>query len=194
VDVLPKVDLVERVGRRDDRHQPPRGPDRGARPHPEPVQRHAEQVPRGIVDPVAPPGSPLLHSIRPIKAFFDGRHYCTLDWHLITIAYFTSAEELNLSTNNEVKAFLEATTVTFSLDGVPTPAAETTSVKAANSEFTGAVPPGEWFWRAWGNFYAPGVLPVGKHSLTGSGTDPIGSFKLDRITFYIDPVGSGACL
>ena len=141
-----------------------------------------------------PPGSPLLHSIRPIKEFFDGRHYCTLDWHLITIATFLSAEELNLSTNNEVMSFLEATTVTFSLDGVPTPAAETTSVKTANSEFTGAVPPGEYFWRAWGNFYAPGVLAVGSHTLTGSITYPIGTFRLDRIKFYIDPVGEGACL
>src|SRR5262245_36191219 len=47
-DVLPEIHLVERVGRRGDGHQPARGPDRGARPHPEPVERHAEQVPRGI--------------------------------------------------------------------------------------------------------------------------------------------------
>jgi hypothetical protein len=140
-----------------------------------------------------PPASPLLHSIRPIKEFFDGRHYCTLDWQLITIAFIASPEDVSLSTTDELKAFLEATTVTFSIDGVPTPAAETTAVKTANSGFFEVVP-GEVFWRAWGNFYAPGVLPVGKHTLTGSGTDPIESFKLDRITFYIDPVGSGACL
>src|SRR6266508_6230260 len=42
-DVLPQVHLVKRVCRRGDRHQPPRGPERGARPPPGPVERHAEQ-------------------------------------------------------------------------------------------------------------------------------------------------------
>ena len=139
-----------------------------------------------------PPASPLLHSIRPIKAFFDGRHYCTLDWHLITIALFGTPDEFGLSTQ-EFKAFLGATTITFKLDGTAIPAAESTAVKTSFFELFGSVP-GETFWRAWGNFYAPGVLPVGAHSLTGWGTDPLGTFKLDRITFYIDPAGSGACL
>jgi len=140
-----------------------------------------------------PPASPLLHSIRPIKEFFDGRHYCTLDWQLITIAFFASPEEVGLSTTQELKAFLQAITVTFQLDGVETPAAETTAVKTANSDFFGSQP-GETFWRAWGNFYAPGVLSVGSHTLTGTATDPLGTFQLDTITFFIDPVGSGACL
>lgn len=139
-----------------------------------------------------PPASPLLHSIRPIKEFFDGRHYCTLDWHLITLAIFFLPEEVSLS-SQEVRAILRASVVTFELDNVLTPAAETTAVKTANSEFFGSIP-GETFWRAWGNFYAPGVLAVGKHSLTGTFTSPIGGFKLDKITFFIDPVGSGACL
>jgi hypothetical protein len=144
-------------------------------------------------DNTIPPASPLLHSIRPIKEFFDGRHYCTLDWQLITIAFFASPEEVGLSTTQELKAFLQATTVTFLLDDVETPAAETTTVKTANSDFFGSQP-GETFWRAWGNFYAPGVLSIGEHTLTGTGTDPIGTFQLDTITFFIDPVGSGACL
>jgi hypothetical protein len=144
-------------------------------------------------DNTIPPASPLLHSIRPIEAFFDGRHYCTLDWQLISIAFFGSPEEVGLSTTGELKAFFEATTVTFNLDNVEIPAVETTSVKTAKSDFFGSVP-GVTFWRAWGNFYAPGVLTVGSHSLTGTVTFPIGTFQLDTITFFIDPVGTGACL
>lgn len=80
----------------------------------------------------------LLHSIRPIPGFFDGRHYCTLDWHLITIAFFGIPEDVGLSTSREFKAFLMATTVTFELDGIEIPAEETTAVKTANFELFGS--------------------------------------------------------
>src|SRR3990170_7535562 len=49
-DILPEVDLVVRVCRRGGSHQPPRGPACGARSHPRPVQRHAEEVGTRVVD------------------------------------------------------------------------------------------------------------------------------------------------
>lgn len=140
-----------------------------------------------------PPASPFLHSIRPIKSFFDGRRYCELDWHLVTITLGGSAEAFAVSTTQEARAIIENTQVTFKIDNVPVPAQESTAVKTFLNSLLGGVP-GESFWRAWGNFYAPAVLPVGSHSLSGSVTSPIGSFRLDRITFHIDPAGQGACL
>lgn len=140
-----------------------------------------------------PPASPFLHSIRPIKPFFDERHYCQLDWHLVTIALGGSAEGFAVSTTQEAREVLEGTEVTFKIDNAPVAPQESTAVKTSLNTFFGDVA-GESFWRAWGNFYAPAILAVGSHSLTGSVAGPIGSFKLDRITFHIDPAGQGACL
>ena len=132
-----------------------------------------------------PPADALQHSIRPIAPFFEGRHYCVLDWQLITLAIFFPPE---------LKGLAAETEYTFIIDKVPTPAMETTAVKTLlNPEFFGL--PQGWWWRAWGILSAPGALSVGRHSLAGSSTDPVfGTIKDPKITFYIDSAGEGACL
>lgn len=136
-------------------------------------------------DTTIPPAGPFYNSIRPIKPFFDGLRYCDLDWHLVTIAFLVVPGSEGL---------LEETEYTFIIDGVPTPAEETTAIKTVVSPESFGLPAGS-AWRAWGVFYAPGALSVGKHSLTGFSTDPVlGTIRDDRITFSIDPAGSGACL
>jgi len=129
------------------------------------------------------PPAAVCYSIRPIAAFFEGRHYCELDWQLVTIALFVEPG---------LRELLEQTDVTFVIDGVPVPAEETTAVKPLLEPAVYGLPPGS-LWRAWGNFHSPGDLTVGTHSLTGIVTAPIGTFHLDRIRFHIDPVGEGAC-
>lgn len=136
-------------------------------------------------DTTIPPAGPFYNSIRPIKPFFDGLRYCEMDWHLVTIAYLAEPG---------FDGVLEETQYTFIIDNVPTPAVETTVVKTIVEPESFGLPAGS-IWRAWGIFYAPGALSVGKHSLTGFSTDPVfGTIRADRITFSIDPAGSGACL
>lgn len=137
-----------------------------------------------------PPAGPFYNSIRPLAPFFDGLRYCDLDWHLVTIALFFDPEDL--PSKEEVKTTLHATEVTFVIDGVETPATETTAVKTILGE-SGL--PGQSFWRAWGIFFAPGALSIGSHTLTGFATTPDEpAMGFDQITFHIDPAGQGACL
>lgn len=134
-----------------------------------------------------PPANAVIHSIRPLP-FWDGLHYCELDWHAIAITDFASKGGA-FDTAREARKALNGERVTFELDDVLLPAEEATAVKAA----TGTR--GDTFWRAFGIFYPPGALPIGTHSLTGFGTRADGSVvDFPEIDFHIDPAGAGTCL
>jgi hypothetical protein len=120
--------------------------------------------------------------------FNNGRHLCTLDWHLLAIAFldaFPQSEDAHAQTVADFSSLV----VEIRLDGAPL-ALDTTAVKRIDPTFTEqVVGPGlAGYWEQWGAIMSPTDLAVGAHTLQLLGTVPGAP-----ITFFVDPEGSAAC-
>jgi hypothetical protein len=82
--------------------------------------------------------------------------YCSLDWHLVSVMVAW-----------EDKAGLADVEVAFDITGVDTDDLRIGPIKP----LVPRTDPPRW-WRAYGLFYAPGVLPLGTHTLTTTATFP----------------------
>lgn len=130
-----------------------------------------------------------LTTIRPIRAFFDGNHYCALDWHVIVIAIFDGGDASY--TAQEFEALRSQTSIAMTLDGQPLPTVRTASKRFLRDLTFLGITTGYYFQQ--GRVMSPDELSVGAHKLAIEETDPAGGFH-DKITFSVDPPGTGACL
>lgn len=126
-----------------------------------------------------------------INAFipWDGRHYCSLDWHTIAI-YLTDGNAPGESrTLHEIATYLSTVQVAFSLDGTPL---DTTRTPVEPNLDPGGLTDALYF--AAGRVMAPADLSVGTHTLGIVISDPGGIIDTSQITFFVDAPGTGACL
>lgn len=138
----------------------------------------------------APAFSAAADGIR-INAFraWEGRHYCSLDWHVIAINLSDGNLAGESRTRQEIAASLSAVEVVFFLDSVPLDAARTPvrpnlappNVLSDALSFTA------------GQLIAPEDISVGAHTLGIVIRDPGGVIDTSQITFVVDPEGTGAC-
>jgi hypothetical protein len=91
-------------------------------------------------------------------------------------------------TKQDAAVILDATSISFTLDGSPL-ASKRTGIKSVPdpSPFVNA------YYFNQGRVLSPDALAVGQHQLSVSITDSSGTFE-DGITFFIDAAGTGACL
>jgi hypothetical protein len=128
-----------------------------------------------------------------INAFtqWDGRHYCSLDWHVIAIFLFDGNAPGESRTPQEIATALSAMQVEYSVDGTPL---DTTRTPVKPNSDAGALGFTDSFFFAAGRVMAPADLSVGAHTLGIVISDPGGIIDTSQITFFVDPSGTGACL
>jgi len=119
---------------------------------------------------------------------FDGLHFCADDWHVIDASMYAFGPTRTFH-HRDAKSILDATPVSFTLDGQPLTTTRT-AITAAN--VPAGLPSGSIaFGVSDTRIMSPSDLAVGAHTLTlvTGGSDPFTA----TITFFIDPSGSGSC-
>jgi hypothetical protein len=127
--------------------------------------------------------------IRPFD-FFDGRHYCELDWHTIVIADIEGGDDRSF-THSDATAIIANLGVRFTLDGTPLQINETPVRAFLNPELFDLKVA---FYKQWGRVMQPSDLAPGQHTLTVDMSDASGVQGFtSAITFFVDAAGSGVC-
>ena len=122
---------------------------------------------------------------------FNGRHYCSLDWHSISVAANEGNPPGGTRTNSELRETLEGIVVRITLDGALLDTTTTAVKRTTNPERIGAV---EAFYVNAGKLMAPEDLAIGPHSAQFTGLRPGRPPQvMPAITFYIDAPGTGTC-
>jgi hypothetical protein len=147
------------------------------------INHRREEAARG-----APAPADTQIAIRPLD-FFDGRHYCALDWHTIVIA---DIEEGNRPHAEAIIADLRVQ-LTLDTNTAPLQISQTPVSRFLNPERFGLT---EAYYSQWGRVMEPSELAVGEHTLSIRMTNASGSqtFWRNTINFFIDAQGEGACL
>jgi hypothetical protein len=127
--------------------------------------------------------------IRPFD-FFDGRHYCALDWHTIVIADIEGGDRP--FSRQQAEALIADVRVQFTLDGTPLQISQTSVKRFLNPQLFGLQ---SAFYSQWGRVMESSDLAVGQHTLSVRMTNAAGSqiFFDNTINFFIDAEGTGAC-
>ena len=140
------------------------------------------------------PGDFLPDSIARIApaAQWNGRHFCSLDWHVIAVAVNEGNAVGESRTNTEIRETLSQVVIFFTLDGLPLDTTTTPVKRMNNPELRGLV---EAFSVQAGRVMAPDDLAIGQHSLRALGTRPgRPPTPMGPITFFIDAPDEGTCL
>jgi hypothetical protein len=127
--------------------------------------------------------------IRPFD-FFDGRHYCELDWHTIVIADIEGGARPY--PRQQAEALIADVRVQFTLDGSPLALTQTAIKRFNYPQLFGLE---ATFYSQWGRVMEPSDLAVGQHALRCLMTNASGSVVYfdNTINFFIDAQGTGAC-
>lgn len=128
-------------------------------------------------------------AIRPFT-FFNGRHYCVLDWHVLLIAQIEGGD--NSFTRQDAEALLGPIVQTFWIDGA-TVATERTPIKRFLRDDSGIGITAAYYFQE-GRLLSPSDLSVGAHTVRVQSSDSSGVFFDNTITIHIDAAGTGACL
>jgi hypothetical protein len=140
---------------------------------------------------VGPASNDASSGIR-ISGFVDGRHYCSLDWHVIAVTLFDGNFPGETRTPHELAAELSGFSETIYVDGVRLDTVVTPAKPSLDPEALGLV---NAFWFTTGRVLAPSDLAVGTHTLATEERDAAGNIIFpSNVTFVIDPAGVGACL
>lgn len=125
--------------------------------------------------------------------FASGAHLCADDWHVLVVYDVESVDPTNplLATRALVVDDLQATTTSWTLDGVPM-ATETLPIKAVPAAPQQSGTPTYSYTN--GTLLAPDALSVGPHTFTMVLSDPAFPTPVQTRTFIIDPSGTGRCL
>jgi hypothetical protein len=125
-------------------------------------------------------------AIKPFSgSFYDGAHYCALDWHTIMISV------VDAGPRQAFAASIAGIAISFTLDGAPLPVTQTAIKRYLNPAQLGFT---DAYYSSWGRVIAPTDLAFGAHTLGVEVSDSGGPLLIDGITFYVDPAGTGACL
>ena len=141
-----------------------------------------------VAEDVAAPQDLIGPCVIRAASQFDNLHFCANDWHVIDASMYAFGPTRTFH-YRDAKSVLDATPVSFTLDGQPL-ATTRTAVTAANVPAN--FPPGNIaFGVSDTRVMSPSDLAVGAHTLTvvTGGSDPFTA----TITFFIDPSGSGSC-
>jgi len=123
---------------------------------------------------------------------FNQKHYCALDWHVISVALLEGNRPGEIFSESEIRDRLAGRHVEFTLDGAPLATVRNSPRRIHNPEFRGFY---EAVYVQEGRIMAPEDLAVGPHVLTAIGyrvgrpTPEV----LPTVTFFVDEVGSGTC-
>lgn len=127
--------------------------------------------------------------IRPFD-FFGGRHYCSLDWHMVGMADFEGGDRS--FTRDDAENIISDLRMDLDVDGAALSLTQTPVARFLNPEGFGLE---EAYWSQWGAVLSPEQLRAGEHTLHGRLTDGSGDVLFENtISVVIDPPGSGACL
>jgi hypothetical protein len=132
------------------------------------------------------PASTQIH-IRPFD-FFDGQHYCELDWHTIVVAMIEGGDRP--FPRQQAAALIGDISVRFNLDGAPLGISQTAVKRFLNPQRFGLEAA---FYSQWGRVMQPSDLAVGQHELSIVASNSTGDFFQNTINFFIDAEGTGAC-
>jgi hypothetical protein len=145
------------------------------------VINHSDVARRGRVDQQI--------QIRPFD-FFDGRHYCALDWHTIVFADIEGGDKP--FPRQQAAALIADVDVQFKLDDAPLAVSQTAVKRFLNPQRFGLE---SAFYSQWGRVMQPSDLAASEHELSIRVTNASGSevFFENTINFFIDTEGQGAC-
>jgi hypothetical protein len=143
------------------------------------VINHSDVARRGRVDQQI--------QIRP-HPFFDGRHYCALDWHTIVVAMIEGGDRP--FPRQQAAALIADISVQLTLDGAPLAISQTAVKRFLNPQRFGLEAA---FYSRWGRVMQPSDLAVGEHELSMEASTSAGDFIQNTINFFIDADGTGAC-
>ena len=125
-------------------------------------------------------------------AGWNGRHLCSLDWHVISVAAVEGNAAGQSRTNEEIFDALSQRDADIKLDGALLDTTRTSARRTTNPENRGLV---EAFDFQEGRIMAPEDLSVGQHSVqligNRTGQPPM---VMPPVTFFIDAPGTGTCL
>lgn len=126
------------------------------------------------------------------NALWNGRHFCELDWHVVSAAISEGNQPPNQSrTVKDIRDFLDTATVDIRLDGTSIPLDRSATKRTTNPERIGATVA---FYVDFGRVMAPDEIAVGAHTLqliaSRGGRPPM---AMPPITFHIDAAGTGTC-
>jgi hypothetical protein len=149
------------------------------------IRLHSGQV-------VGPAQGAAADGVR-INAFppWDGRHYCSLDWHVISINLNDGNFPGESRSRQEIAEALSLVEVAYILDGVALELDRTAVKPNVDAAALGLV---EGFYFTSGRVMAPEELTVVQHTLRIVVTDPSGLIADSQITFVVDAAGTGACI
>lgn len=141
--------------------------------------------------------NPFENGIRPLP-WWDGLHYCEDDWHLLVLGLFFAVPD-DVASYKEANALLNVISVDFVLDGESRQATHRTVTKnfpggLGFDEDGNVIEVNRGFTQQHGEFYPPGTLSVGAHTLGATITFDGEEFSNPDITFHIDGSGTGSCL
>ena len=123
---------------------------------------------------------------------WNGRHFCSLDWHVISVAAIDGNAVGQSRTNEEIRDYLSRIELDLRLDGAPLDTLRTAIKRTTNPGFRGLV---EAFFVQEGQVIAPEGLSIGQHSLQFTGRRPGQPPNVfPPIYFFIDAAGQGVCV
>jgi len=130
----------------------------------------------------------IRFEIRPVE-FFEGRHYCVEDWHVILVAWIEGGDAS--FSRDDAYSRLNAVTLSFVLDGAPLATTRGPIKPWLNPQYF------QWetaYYFQEGRIMSPAELSVGSHELELSAVTAGELVYEFQITFAVDPPGTGACL
>jgi hypothetical protein len=113
-------------------------------------------------------------------SFFADSIQCSADWHYLGVTL------LGAGGHRKATLYLNATSVTYAIDGVPV----TPTIRTAIKPFVGTGIKGQ-FGVSVGAFMAPGSLADGDHSLETTITTPDAGVETLDVTFTLTPDACG---
>jgi hypothetical protein len=132
-----------------------------------------------------------LARISPAAAW-NGRHFCSLDWHVINVAAIEGNAAGGTRTQLEIREFLSQIEIDINLDGAPLDTVRLAVKRFLNPELRGLV---EAYSVTEGRVMAPEDLSVGQHWVQFTGHRPgQPPMVMPPITFFIDAPGVGICV
>jgi hypothetical protein len=125
-------------------------------------------------------------------SFFNQKHYCVLDWHVISLALIWGNVPGESLTNTQIFDIMAGIKTVFTLDGTTLVTSRTPAKRFTNADFAGGT---DNFYANEGRIMAPTDLTVGRHTLQAVGFQTgLKPETIGKISFFIDSAETGTCI